>query len=50
MEQVKFDIPVQQIDLEEYVDTVKKAQLRVAGLEEEMRRVLPEWHPPLLMP
>ena len=43
MEQIKFDIPVQQIVFQEYVDTVKQAQLRVAGLEEEMRKALPNW-------
>ena len=43
MEQVKFEIPVQQIVFEEYVDTVKQAQLRVADLEEEMRKTLPDW-------
>jgi len=43
MEQVKFDIPVHQIVFQEYVDTVKQAQIRVAGLEEEMHKALPDW-------
>ncbi len=43
MEQIKFDSPMQQIVFQEYVDTVKKAQLRVAGLEEEMQKALSDW-------
>ncbi|MGM0858915.1 MAG: hypothetical protein ACQEW0_17870 [Pseudomonadota bacterium] len=36
LETVRFDNPVQQIVLEEYVDAVKEAQRRVAGLEKQM--------------
>jgi transposase len=40
---LKFDAPVQQFVLQEYVDAVIQAQQRVARLEEEMRRALPNW-------
>ena len=43
LERVKFDVPFQQIVLEEYVDAVKQAQIRVAGLEQQMRRALADW-------
>lgn len=43
LETVRFDIPVQQIVLEEYVDAVKEAQRRVAGLEQQMAAALPSW-------
>ncbi|ATJ81542.1 IS110 family transposase [Halomonas beimenensis] len=43
LETVRFDTPVQQIVLEEYVDAVKDAQRRVAGLEEQMEAALPGW-------
>lgn len=43
LETVKFDSPVQQIVLQEYLDTVKAAQRRVAGLEVQMREVLVQW-------
>lgn len=43
LEQVRFDYPVQQIVLQEYVDAVKEAQRRVAGLESQMRQVLSSW-------
>lgn len=43
LEAVKFASPVQQIVLQEYVDTVKEAQRRVAGLEEQMRAALASW-------
>jgi transposase len=43
LETVRFDNPVQQIVLAEYTDAVKDAQRRVAGLEKQMRAVLPEW-------
>ena len=43
LETVRFDTPVQQIVLEEYVDAVKGAQRRVAGLEQQMEAVLPSW-------
>lgn len=36
LETVRFDNPVQQTLLEEYVDAVKEAQRRVAGLEKQM--------------
>ena len=43
LEQVKFGSPVQQLVLQEYVDAVKEAQRRVAGLESQMRGVLKDW-------
>ena len=42
-ETVRFDTPVQQIVLQEYVDHVKEAQRRVAGLEKQMEAALPTW-------
>lgn len=47
LETVKFDAPVQQLVFQEYVEAVKEAQRRVAGLEEQMRLALPGWslHP-----
>ena len=43
LETVKFDSPVQQIVLQEYLDTVKTAQKRVAGLEAQMHEALAQW-------
>lgn len=43
LETVKFDSPVQQIVLQEYLDTVKAAQRRVAGLEAQMHEALAQW-------
>jgi transposase len=43
LERVKFDLPVQQIVFEEYVDGVKEARRRVAGLEQEMRKAMTGW-------
>lgn len=43
LETVRFDHPVQQIVLEEYLDAVKEAQRRVASLEQQMRAALPAW-------
>lgn len=43
LEGVKFDTPVQQIVLQEYIDAVKQAQRRVAALEEQMRTALAGW-------
>lgn len=43
LETLRFDIPVQQIVLEEYADAVKEAQRRVAGLERQMTAALPSW-------
>lgn len=43
LEQVKFDSPIQQIVLQEYIDAVKEAQRRVAGLEDQMRQALVDW-------
>lgn len=40
---LKMDTPVGQLVLEEYLDAIRKAEERVRGLEEEMRRVLPSW-------
>jgi transposase len=43
LETVKFDSPVQQIVLEEYIEAVKTAQRQVAGLERQMREALGRW-------
>ncbi len=43
LEGLKFDIAVQQIVFQEYVDAVKQAEARVAGLEKEMERALGNW-------
>jgi len=43
LEGVKFDVPVQQIVFQEYVDAVKQAEARVAGLEKEMEKALESW-------
>jgi transposase len=43
LEGIKFEIPAQQIVFQEYVDTVKQMQGRVASLEEEMRHALEVW-------
>ncbi|GEK48785.1 hypothetical protein HPA02_30680 [Bisbaumannia pacifica] len=43
LEAVRFDHPVQQVVLEEYLDAVKEAQRRVAGLEQQMRSTLSAW-------
>lgn len=43
LETVKFDSAVQQLVLQEYIDTVKAAQKRVAGLEAQMREALAGW-------
>jgi transposase len=43
LEEIKFDMPAQQIVLQEYVDTVKHMKGRVEALEEEMRQAMKEW-------
>jgi transposase len=43
LEGLKFDIAVQQIVFQEYVDAVKQAEARVAGLEREMEKALEHW-------
>jgi len=43
MEGLKFDVTVQQIVTQEYVDAVKQAEARVAGLEKEMEKALEYW-------
>ncbi len=43
LETVKFDSPIQQLVLQEYIDAVKAAQRRVVGLEEQMVQVLAGW-------
>ena len=40
LEGIKFEIPAQQIVLQEYVDTVKHMKGRVEALEEEMRQAI----------
>jgi transposase len=43
LESVKFDLPVQQLVLQEYIDSVKSSQRRVAELEAQMREALKGW-------
>ena len=43
LEQVKFEQPVQQLVLQEYIDSVKSAQRRVVDLEQEMHSALQHW-------
>jgi transposase len=43
LEEMKFDIPAQQIVLQEYVDTVKHMKGREEALEEEMRQTMRGW-------
>src|SRR5699024_2071878 len=43
LERVKMPTAVQQIVLQEYIDTVTDAQRRVAGLTEQMRQALATW-------
>ncbi|MEH6825797.1 MAG: IS110 family transposase [Motiliproteus sp.] len=43
LETIKFDIPVQQIVFQEYIDAVIQAQRRVKGLEDEMNKSLVGW-------
>ena len=43
LEKQKFELPVQQIVFQEYVDTVHEAQARVKGLEQQMHEALSSW-------
>jgi transposase len=43
LETVRFDSPIQQIVLQEYLEAVKEARRRVSGLEEQMRQALTGW-------
>jgi transposase len=43
MEGLKFDVAVQQIVFQEYVEAAKQAEARVAGLEREMEKALENW-------
>ena len=43
LEEQRFDLPVQQIVFQEYVDTVLQAQARVKGLEQQMHEALSSW-------
>lgn len=43
LEKMKFDLAVQQIVFQEYIDAVKQAEARVAGLEKEMEKALKAW-------
>lgn len=43
LEEIKFEMPAQQIVLQEYVDTLKHMIGRVAALEEEMRQAMQGW-------
>jgi transposase len=43
LEGIKFEMPEQQVVFQEYVDTLKQMQGRVASLEEEMRHAVEGW-------
>lgn len=43
LETVRFDSPIQQLVLQEYIENVREAKRRVAGLEKQMRAALTEW-------
>ncbi|WP_416137234.1 IS110 family transposase [Halomonas sp. HK25] len=43
LETVRFNTLVQQIVLQEYIEAVREAQRRVAGLERQMAVALPSW-------
>ena len=43
LEGIKFTQPVQQIVMQEYIDSVQQQQCRVAELEGEMARAVQEW-------
>jgi transposase len=43
LETVKFDQPLQQLVLQEYIDAVTDARRRVEALELQMRQALPGW-------
>ncbi|MEJ2418987.1 MAG: transposase [Exilibacterium sp.] len=43
LEQLKFDQPAQQIVFQEYIDSVKYLQSRVAELEKEMEKASNSW-------
>jgi transposase len=43
LELVKFEIPIQHIVFEEYVDAIKQAQQRVSGLEDVMLKAMSSW-------
>lgn len=43
LEEITFEMPAQQIVLQEYVDTVKHMKGRVGALEEEMRQAMQGW-------
>ena len=43
LEQIKFALPVQQIVMQEYIDSVQHLKCRVLEMEHEMTRALPGW-------
>jgi len=43
LEKIKFDIPVQQIVFQEYIEAVKQAQAREQSLVKEMEKALKDW-------
>ena len=45
LEDQQFDRPVQQVVSLEYVDAIKEAQARTAGLEAQMHQALESWTP-----
>ena len=43
LERQKFEVAIQQIVFQEYIDAIKQLEARVAGLEKEMEQVLTHW-------
>ncbi len=43
LEQIRFAHPVQQVVLQEYIDSVKQQQQRVADLEQSMHEAMTDW-------
>lgn len=43
MEKLKFDVVIQQIVFQEYIDAVKQAESRVCGVVKEMEKALKSW-------
>ncbi len=43
LEEQSFELPVQQVVFQEYVDAVMEAQRRVAGLEEQIHQAVATW-------
>lgn len=43
LEAIKFESPIRQIVLQEYIDTVKEAQRRIAGIDTQLHEALTGW-------